>query len=235
MASLHCHRVAHNCPGITRNARPQLSGKTRSDKNTRDAHELASLDDDALLRLAIGRQIKKTRLAKNLTVSELSRACSVSLAMISKIENGQTSPSLQTLKRLSGALGIPMSSLFAQFEELSTVSHVRSGDGLEIERRGTRAGHQYRLLGYGVRGEVTGEPYLITLTDKSDVFPWFQHGGVEFIHMLEGEMDYRHGNETYAMAPGDSLFFDPHAIHGPEHLKTFPIRFLAVISYSDKG
>jgi len=67
------------------------------------------------------------------------------------------------------------------------------------------------------------------------VFPWFQHGGVAFIHMLEGEMDYRHGNEVYPMAQGDSLFFDPQAIHGPELLKSIPIGFLAVISYADQG
>ena len=211
-----------------------MPDKNQNHRKTRDGHELAALDDDSLLQKAIGRQIRKTRLGKNLTVSDLSKASSVSLAMISKIENGQTSASLGTLQRISAALGTPLSTLFTQFEELSSVSYVKAGDGLEIERRGTRAGHHYRLLGHGVRAEVAVEPYLVTLTDEADVFPWFQHGGVEFIHMLEGEMDYRHGNEIYPMAPGDSLFFDPQTIHGPEHLKSFPIRFLTVISYADK-
>ena len=35
------------------------------------------------------------------------------------------------------------------------------------------------------------EPYLITLTAQSDVFPAFQHAGVEFLYMLEGEVVYR--------------------------------------------
>ena len=103
---------------------------------------------------------------------------------------------------------------------------------MEIERRGTRAGHQYQLLGHGVRSEVDVEPYLITLTNESDAFPIFQHRGVEFIHVLEGEMDYRHSDRIYSLKPGDSLLFDPQAAHGPEKLNKLPIRFLAVISYA---
>lgn len=203
-------------------------------KKMRDAHELTSFDDESMLQMAIGRQIKKFRLSQNLTVSDLSKASSVSLAMISKIENGQTSPSLSTLQRLANALGVSMTSLFSQFEEHRTVSHVKAGEGLEIERRGTRAGHHYRLLGHGVRAEVDVEPYLVTLTKESDVFPWFQHGGVEFLYILEGEMDYRHGDDIYHLKVGDSLLFDPQSIHGPERLTSCPIRFLAIISYADK-
>ena len=52
------------------------------------------------------------------------------------------------------------------------------------------------------------EPYLITLTHESDVFPTFQHAGLEFLYMLEGNVVYRHGDKTYDMHPGDALFFD---------------------------
>ncbi|MCP5037699.1 MAG: helix-turn-helix domain-containing protein [Rhodobacteraceae bacterium] len=201
----------------------------------KDAHELSHTDNNSMLQISIGRQIRKLRQAKNLTVTDLSKASSVSVAMISKIENGQTSPSLSTLQRIAIGLGVTITSLFSQYEEHRSVSHVRSGEGVEIERRGTRAGHHYRLLGHGVRGEVDMEPYLVTLTSKSDTFPWFQHGGVEFLYILEGEMDYRHGDQLYNLKPGDSLFFDPQSIHGPDNLIVLPIRFLAIISYADKS
>ncbi len=205
------------------------------ESNLRDVHEFTAVDKDTMLQMAIGRQVRKFRMAKNLTVSDLSKASGVSVAMVSKIENGQTSPSLSTLQRIAQGLGVSITSLFNQFEEHRNVSYVRSGQGVEIERRGTRTGHHYRLLGHGVRGEVDVEPYLVTLSDETDVFPWFQHGGVEFIHILEGEMIYRHGDELYEMRPGDSLFFDPMSIHGPEKLDKFPIRFLALICYADKS
>jgi transcriptional regulator with XRE-family HTH domain len=198
----------------------------------RDAQELVNLDRGSMLEEAIGRQLRKLRLDRDLTVVELSKAASVSIAMISKIENGQTSPSLSTLHRLAEGLRIPLTTLFQQYEESRDASYVAAGQGLEIERRGTRAGHQYRLLGHGIRSEVDVEPYLITLNEKSDVFPMFQHRGVEFIYVLEGEMDYRHNDRVYTLRPGDSLLFDPQAAHGPEKLLKFPIQFLAVISYA---
>jgi transcriptional regulator with XRE-family HTH domain len=198
----------------------------------RDAQELVNLDRGSILEEAIGRQLRKLRLDRDLTVVELSKSASVSIAMISKIENGQTSPSLSTLHRLAEGLRIPLTTLFQQYEESRDASYVAAGQGLEIERRGTRAGHQYHLLGHGVRSEVDVEPYLITLNEKSDIFPMFQHRGVEFIHMLEGEMEYRHNDRVYTLRPGDSLLFDPQAAHGPEKFLKFPIQFLAVLSYA---
>ena len=109
---------------------------------------------------------------------------------------------------------------------------VRAGQGLTIERRGTRAGHQYQLLGHSVHSDVAVEPYLITLEKESEVFPLFQHAGVEFIYVLKGIMVYRHADATYRLTPGDSLFFDADAPHGPEDLVKLPVRFLSVISQS---
>jgi len=188
-----------------------------------------SLDNS--LEVAIGRQARAFRKNLGMTVVEVARLANLSPGMLSKIEHGQTSPSLSTIQNLARALNIPVTALFRQFEEERDASFVKAGEGIEIERRGTRAGHQYRLLGHTVGGSVTVEPYLITLTEKSDVFPIFQHHGVEFIHLLEGALEYRHGDQVYAMAPGDSLFFDADAPHGPETLKKLPIRFLSIISY----
>ena len=86
-----------------------------------------------------------------------------------------------------------------------------------------------------MRGEISVEPYLITLSEEADVFPLFQHVGIEFIHMLEGQVGYRHGDQLYRLKPGDSLFFDPNAPHGPEELIELPARFLAIISYANKS
>jgi len=127
---------------------------------------------------------------------------------------------------------VPVTALFRSFEEIHDATYVKAGEGLKIERRGTRAGHQYQLLGHTPHGPLIVEPYLITLTEQSDVFPIFQHDGLEFLYMLEGEVVYRHGSKTFALTPGDSLFFDAQAPHGPEELRRLPIRFLSVISYT---
>lgn len=187
------------------------------------------------LEKSIGREVKRFREKLHLTITELAKAAGMSAGMLSKIENGATSPSLSSLQALSVALHVPVTSLFRSFEEIRDATFVPAGAGLTIERRGTRAGHQYELLGHSPHGAVMVEPYIVSLTEQSDVFPIFQHSGLEFLHMLEGEVVYRHGNRTYHMRPGDSLFFDAEAPHGPEELVRLPIRFLCVISYKREG
>lgn len=181
------------------------------------------------LEIAIGREIRSFRKKMDLTIAELARLAGLSPGMLSKIENGNTSSSLATLQALSGALNIPVTAFFRKYEEDRDASFVAAGDGLVIDRRGTRAGHQYQLLGHTVGKSISVEPYLITLTEESEVFPLFQHPGMEFIYMLEGIMHYMHGDKSYRLQPGDSLFFDADASHGPEELDELPIRFLSVI------
>ncbi len=184
------------------------------------------------LEMSIGQEVRTFRKNLGMTVAEVAKLASLSSGMLSKIERGQTSPSLATLQNLARALNVPVTTLFRRFEEERDVSYVPEGQGIEIERRGTRAGHQYRLLGHTVGGDVSVEPYMITIKKKSDVFPIFQHDGSEYLYMLDGEMDYRHGGKLYRMKPGDSLLFDASAAHGPENFRKMPVRFLSVITHS---
>ena len=192
--------------------------------------ESAGQDKDNRLEIAIGRQVRQFRQQLNMTVVEVAKLAGLSPGMLSKIENGMTSPSLATLRALSRALNVPVTSFFRKYEEQRDATLVRGGDGLMIERRGTRSGHQYRLLGHSVGKRVAVEPYLVTLTEESEVFPLFQHPGSEFVYILEGEVIYRHADKTYHLKPGDSLFFDADAPHGPEEILSLPIRLLSVIA-----
>ena len=191
---------------------------------------------EKVLEVAIGREVRAYRKKKNITVAELSETTGLSIGMLSKIENGNTSASLTTLAAVANALSIPITSFFRGYEAEKTAIHTKAGEGVELEREGTRANHQYNLLGHiGTNSSgVIVEPYLITLNAESDVFPTFQHGGIETIYMLDGEVDYRHGDDVYALKPGDTLFFDADAPHGPEVLVKLPARYLSVISYPQK-
>lgn len=183
------------------------------------------------LEQALGLQVRATRRDLDLTVSDLASAAGISVGMLSKIENGLISPSLGTLQAISSVLNVPISSLFASFEEKRDCSFVPAGQGVHIERRGTKVGHQYELLGYALGGEVAVEPYLITLSEEAVSYTGFRHAGAEFIHMLSGEVIYRHGDRTYHLRPGDSLLFDSAATHGPEELLVRPMTYLSIIIY----
>jgi transcriptional regulator with XRE-family HTH domain len=187
--------------------------------------------NERALERALGAQIRTLRRQQDLSGADLAAAAGISLGMMSKIENGQISASLSTLKSLSAALSVPLSSLFASFEERQDCSFVRASQGVVIDRRGTKAGHVYQLLGHVLRGDVAVEPYLITLSEDAVPYVSFAHSGVEFIYMLEGRVRYRHGKDTYELNPGDALLFDSSALHGPEALLAHPMRYLSIIVY----
>ena len=177
----------------------------------------------------VGAQIRALRLALGMTGADLAGAANLSPGMLSKIENGQVSPSLATLSALAAALNMPIGSFFEAADEKREATFVKAGQGLTIERRGTSKGHLYQLLGHSLRSTVKVEPFLITLTEDSDAFPIFRHEGTEFIYMLKGEVAYAHGDETYVLGPGDSLFFDAAAAHGPLQLRALPAVYISVI------
>lgn len=217
-----------------------MQGKTKSNKlparSAAPADDLrtGSLAPDEIVRSLqseIGAEVRKLRKDLDLTVAELGVAADISTGMLSKIENGSISPSLATLDALARALNVPISRLFGEREEKRDCSFVKAGRGVRIERRGTKAGHLYDLLGHSLGGPICVEPYLITL--KSDAVPYtdFRHAGTEFIYMLTGKVRYRHADRSYVMEPGDALFFDAAARHGPEQLIKAPMTYLSIIIY----
>ena len=177
---------------------------------------------EGALQEAIGRQIREFRTALGMTVAELGRQSDLSPGAISKIERGLTPPSLASLSAIAGALAVPVTALFRKHEEQRDASYVEAGKGLVIERRGTRVGHRYELLGHTISGRVAIEPYLVTLTEESEVFPLFQHAGIEFIHLLEGEVVYRAAGSTYHLKPGDSLLFERRRSPRPREARAPP-------------
>lgn len=181
----------------------------------------------------LGNTIRELRQQHGLTIAEVADQVGLSRGMLSKVENAQTATSLETLAKVASALGVSLSTLFRNYNMPEGGAQlVKSGEGMEVVRRGTKRGHTYHLLAYDQGPTKLFEPFLITMDDASEVFPTFEHPGVEFIYMLEGKIEYRHGQSTYLLEPGDSLTFRGDIPHGPENLIELPIRFLAIIHYS---
>jgi len=181
----------------------------------------------------LGNTIRELRQKHGLTIAEVAEQTGISRGMLSKIENAQTATSLDTLAKLASALGVSLSTLFRNYNmPAGGAQLVKRDQGMEVVRRGTKRGHTYHLLAYDQGPTKLFEPFLITMDDASEVFPTFEHPGVEFIYMLEGKIEYRHGQSTYLLLPGDSLTFRGDIPHGPEKLIELPIRFLAIIYYS---
>jgi len=182
----------------------------------------------------IGATVRRLRSSMGLTLGEVAKRSNVSAGMLSRLENGDVSPSLETLAALTAALGVPLGNLFGDIgKPRGGAQHVPKGQGLEVVRRGTRRGHTYHLLAADRGPRRAFEPFLVTLNDKSEVFPGFEHPGTEFIYLLEGSLTYRHGDETHLLKAGDALTFAGTVPHGPEKLLKTPIRMLSIIIYAE--
>ena len=189
--------------------------------------------------LSVGRQLgavaRRVREGQRLTLTDVATTAGISAGMLSRLETGHVTPSLETLVALAGALGVRPALLLQEIGgDEEGAQRVPAGQGLEVVRRGTRRGHTYHLLAAQRGPRKTFEPFLVTLTDRSEVFPGFQHPGTEFIYILTGTLTYRHGSHSYPLASGDSLTFRGDVPHGPETLGKVPIRMLSIIIYDDE-
>lgn len=184
----------------------------------------------------LGKKIHQLRIQHSLTLAEVSEKAGISRGMLSKIENGLSSTSLETLEQLANALGVTLARFFQGYNlPTSSVQYVKKGEGMEVVRRGTRSGLTYQLLAYDQGPQKIFEPFLITLKDPSEESPSFEHAGTEFIHMLEGVMEYRVGDELFKLESGDSLTFRGEIPHRPEKHIKLPIRFLAIMLCNNLG
>ncbi len=180
---------------------------------------------------AIGAQVREYRKLAGLTVSELASTADISSGMLSKIENGQISPSLSTLQRLASALNLPLTALIETYDRGRGCSYVKKGEGVSIRRRGTKVGHNYHLLGQSLGGDIAVEPYLISLNTDADTYTEFRHAGIEFLYMLSGTISYAYGDRSYLLEAGDSMMFDSSELHGPDKLIELPAVYLSIIIY----
>jgi transcriptional regulator with XRE-family HTH domain len=214
--------------GVTRK-RIEPSGRRRgqSGDETRDR----ALELEADLTRVIAERLREYRTQVGMTATHLGLESGLSKGMISKIENGQVSTSLATLTRLAAALGVPVTAFFRGLDEERDVLFVRAGSGMDIAHRNARAGHRYQLLG-SMRGpQKRMEPTLVTLMERTEVFPLYQHPGTEFLYMISGSMEYGVGSGIYLLEPGDSLQFDGEVPHGPKALVRLPVQFLAIKAF----
>ena len=180
----------------------------------------------------IGQEVKFWRNEKNLTGAKLAKLAGMSAGMLTKVEKGDVSPSINTLVAIANALNVPISMFFYRLEKSRYVSYVPAGKGLAMDKRGSRAGHTYEMLGHNVGHMIGIEPFIVKLDKKSKPYSMFQEEGFKFVYMMTGEIVYRHGDRLFPLKPGDALTFDAMAPHGPEELIKLPVTFLSIAAYS---
>jgi len=150
----------------------------------------------------VGAQLAKLRQQRGLSLRVLAKECGLSVNAISRIERGESSPTVSSLHLLATALDVPLTEFFRVEPEHSVIV-VRENRRLRTRGEGVLM----ESLGTGLHGQHLG-PFLMTLLPGASAGEEpLSHGGEEFVYCLEGQVDYLVGEEWYRLNQGDSLLF----------------------------
>jgi len=179
-------------------------------------------DPTELLARTIGARVKQERRARDLTLDGLADAAGVSRRMVVNVEQGTVNPSIGTLLRLSGALGVALPALV----------EPPAPSGGKVTRRGDGA----KLWA----GELGGAGVLVASTDSPDAFelwdwtlePSERHasephpaGTRELLHVQRGSIVVEVDGVAHELAEGDALSFPGDAPHAYANPSDAPARF----------
>jgi len=170
--------------------------------------------------LELGRRIRTLRLERGLTLQAVAGSAGVSQSLISQVERGLASPSISTLRRIAGALDVPIAALFLGGDMLSDDETDRAGRRLVVRRHERKGLHvprskvDYELLTPDLNRKIEFiwieyEPGAITHPEP------MSHPGEENAVCLEGSVVVTIDREEFVLTEGDSISFDsgrPHQV-----------------------
>lgn len=175
----------------------------------------------------VGTRLRSLREQQGLSLRALAKRCGLSINAISLIERGENSPTVSTLHRLANALGVPITDLF-QEEARQTTAFVKRNHGLRSQSDGITM----ESLGIGLINQQL-EPFLLRIEPGAgNIHDPITHSGEEFVHCLEGEVEYCVGDRVFKLGVGDSLLFDASQPHGCRNSNRRPGTFLLVFKAS---
>lgn len=152
--------------------------------------------------LDVGTRVREKREERRLSLRALAERCGLSVNAISRIERGESSPTVSSLLQLAAGLGIHVKDFFETGPEQATI-FVDKNKRL----RSLGYGAQMESLGVGLPGQIL-EPFLMTIDPGAlGVEQPCSHAGEEFVHCITGEIEYLVGNQWYQLKAGDSLLF----------------------------
>ena len=194
-------------------------------------HDDASLPESRQERLRdLGGTIRALRQERRLSTVTLAKACGVSTSLISQVERGLTSPSLDVLWAIARALDVPIGTFF----QGEPVDEPLGKDAVVV-----RAGHRKKL---GVNSTLTYELMTPDLRHQLE-FIWvefgpgvegplapFTHPGEEQMVVIQGEMHFWVDGAEYILQAGDCITIDAAKPHRAANRSDSPAIVIAAIT-----
>jgi transcriptional regulator with XRE-family HTH domain len=162
----------------------------------------------------IGERIKYLRLKKSMGLVELGRHTGLSASFLSQLETGRVVPTLRNLARIAMVFSKDLSYFFEPEPQKLFRVH-RSKDRVRLPQSGVAdPSYFFESLGYLVPDRQLDPYFAEFLPTKAGRDPKsHQHIGYEFLYLLSGELDIRHGDVTHHVEQGDAIYFDASTTH----------------------
>lgn len=165
----------------------------------------------------IGDIIRKHRKGKKLRLTGLAKSSGVSIAMLSKIENGRMLPTIPTLFAIIGALDIAPDMFFSELGEQNTfpgyIFIPKTEYASFVKEESAKGFHYFSILEHRIEG-TSLQISLLNLEPGAKRKAVSTHA-YEYIYLISGNIEYVLGDQTFSMQEGDSLFFDGNIQHVP--------------------
>ena len=165
--------------------------------------------DETAEPLNLGERVRELRKARGWTLEQAASQAGLARSTLSKIENGQMSPTYDALKKLAVGLEISVPQLFTppQREQISgRMSMTRAGEG----QQQATATYEHELLAETLTKKRM-MPYRARIRARSveEFDGWVRHDGEEFLYVLTGVIRlYTEFYEPIEMRRGDSAYYD---------------------------
>jgi transcriptional regulator with XRE-family HTH domain len=159
----------------------------------------------------IGINIKARREESSMTLRDMADKLGVSASFLSQVETGKASPSLSTLKKISGILQTTVGELIGENVVAPAHPVIRSGERQSIKNIGDGI-DIYLLSSPDSNNQM--EPLLFRLNENADSGETsIRHFGQEFIIVIKGSMEINLNDNKYMLNKGDSIYFNSNVPH----------------------
>ncbi len=179
--------------------------------------------------MTLGGRIKALRQERGLQQRQLAERSGLTPSMVSQIESGRLTPSLHTVAKLAGALGVPIASLFETTPN-GRIQVSWKADSPVVSFDGTT--ERWHVLGAGLfQGKIRAVVSTITgkgpgvKTEKVIIAP----GQMKLFYVIEGKVALHYNGDRHVLGAGDSAVLDGGVPHGWENLGTRQAKALWVI------
>src|SRR6202167_618465 len=162
----------------------------------------------------LGERIRRLRLKKSMGLVDLGKHTGLSASFLSQLETGRVVPTLRNLARIAMVFSKDLSYFFEP--EPQTLFRVhRRDERVRLPQTGADdPTYFFESLGYHVPDRQLDPYYAEFLPLRAGRVPRpHQHAGCEFLYLLTGALDVRHGETTHHIEAGDAIYFDANTTH----------------------